>query len=64
VTTHSYFGQQLTGSVAITFAVPHRQTGAGQMVAAPVDVVAVRGSQTGGGVGHVYFGQQLASTPS
>jgi hypothetical protein len=54
---HSYFGQQVAGSVATTFAHAHRI--AGQMLAAPDDVAA-RGSQTG----QVYVSQQVfGSTP-
>jgi len=49
---HSYFGQQLAGSVPTTFA--QAQLIAGQMLAAPVLAAAVR-SQTG----QVYVTQQL-----
>jgi hypothetical protein len=55
--THSYFGQQVAGSVATTFA-PHLQSrGAGQALVAPVDVVLV-----GRHGGQWYVGQQVVGS--
>ena len=44
-TPHSYFGQQVAGSVATIFA--HAHAGAAQTLGAPVEVFVVARSQTG-----------------